>query len=54
VRWNGLLSAPFVVSQGVRQGGVLSPFLFNIYMYVDDFIKQLELSGTGYHVISMA
>ena len=41
-------SDPFVVSQGVRQGGVLSPFLFNIY--VDDLIKQLELSGTGCRV----
>jgi len=50
VRWNGVLSDPFVVSQGVRQNGVLSPFLFNIY--VDDLIKQLELelSGTGCHV----
>ena len=36
------------VSQDVRQGGVLSPFLFNIY--VDDLIKQLELLGTGCHV----
>ena len=48
MRWNGVLSDPLVVSQGVRQGGVLSPFFFSIY--VDDLIKRLELSGTGCHV----
>ena len=32
VRWGKLLSSPFTVSNGVRQGGILSPFLFNVYM----------------------
>ena len=27
VRWNGMLSEYFVVRQGVRQGGILFPFL---------------------------
>ena len=35
VRWNGQTSESFGVSSGVRQGGVLSPVLFAIY--VDDF-----------------
>ena len=48
VRWNGTLSAYFIVRCGVRQGGVLSPFLFNIY--VDDLIAELEASDIGCHV----
>ena len=28
VKWNGKLSEPFSVSNGVRQGGVLSPLFF--------------------------
>ena len=29
IRWNGAVSEPFCVSNGVRQGGVLSPVLFS-------------------------
>ena len=32
VIWNNCTSVPFTVCNGVRQGGVLSPFLFNIFM----------------------
>jgi len=32
VMWNGCVSRTFSVHKGVRQGGVLSPYLFNIYM----------------------
>ena len=31
VRWGSSVSSKFTVSNGVRQGGILSPFLFNIY-----------------------
>ena len=46
--WNGLLGTPFLLQCGIRQGGVLSPFLFAIY--VNDLIDKLRQSGFGlYH-----
>ena len=40
VRWKNQLSDGFSVSNGVRQGGILSPYLFCIYM--DDLSKKLN------------
>ena len=45
VRWNGCFSQIFDVCCGVRQGGVLSPVLFAIY--VDDIIVELKSSHEG-------
>jgi len=45
VRWNGVLSYSFTVLCGVRQGGVLSPLLFNVY--IDDLILRLESDRLG-------
>jgi len=45
VRWNHVFSDKFFVLGGVRQGGVLSPVLFNLY--VDELILQLEHDGYG-------
>ena len=51
VRWNGAFSSIFDIPCGVRQGGVLSPILFNIY--VDDIIKNLSNSQLGCSICNM-
>ena len=48
VKWDGYLGDWFGISAGVRQGGVLSPDLYNIY--VDGLIHILQSSGFGCYV----
>ena len=48
VRWSDHDSQVFCVSNGVKQGGVLSPVLFSVY--VDDLFKRLESNGVGCHI----
>ena len=48
VRWNNVLSLPFNVSNGVRQGGILSPHLFNAY--IDELSENLNMSRIGCHL----
>jgi len=45
VKWSGILSTCYKISSGVRQGGVLSPVLFNLY--VDDVLVDLQQSQLG-------
>jgi exonuclease III len=48
IRWGGFTSTCFSVTNGVRQGGVMSPVLFNVYM--DDLNKLLADSGVGCNI----
>ena len=45
VKWGTATSKLYKLSAGVRQGGVLSPFLFGIY--VDGVMSKLANSGLG-------
>ena len=45
IRWNNTMSDSFSVSNGVRQGGILSPYLFCVYM--DDLSKKLNNVNAG-------
>ena len=46
--WNGSLSEAFTVENGVKQGGILSPILFCVYM--DELLNRINNSGLGCHI----
>ncbi len=48
VRWDDSLSDVFCMKNGVKQGAVLSPGLFTLY--IDGLLKQLQQSRVGCHV----
>ena len=48
VLWNGKPSQTIHINQGVKQGGVLSLFLYNLY--VNNLLVELENSGLGARV----
>ena len=45
IRWGNTFSTFFCVSNGVKQGGIISPVLFNVYM--DDLSCVLHRSNIG-------
>ena len=48
VKWEHCLSSPVKVSNGVKQGGILSPILFTVYM--DKLLQRLCKSKLGCHI----
>jgi len=48
VNWNGCYSHTFNISNGVKQGGILSPILFCIYM--DELLFKLKVSNVGRYI----
>ena len=48
VKWGGARSSMFPIVNGTRQGSILSPALFAIY--VDDLLQELR-SHCGRHVL---
>ena len=48
VKWNNILTQQFDVTNGVRQGGVLSPLFFSLY--IDDLLEKLKNNGTGCNI----
>ena len=48
VRWGSIAGTKFGACNGVKQGAVLSPILFAVYM--DDLYSQLRDSGSGCHI----
>ena len=49
-KWNAAVSDSFKVPTGVKQGGILSPHLFIIY--VDELLNRLRKRGVGCHVLN--
>jgi Reverse transcriptase (RNA-dependent DNA polymerase) len=50
VRWNSRVSRVFTLQAGVRQGGVLSPLLFAIY--IDDMVDKITNENIGCFISS--
>ena len=48
IKWGSTTSEFFNVSNGVRQGGILSPYLFIVY--IDDLSNMLNSAGIGCHI----
>ncbi|XP_045539177.1 uncharacterized protein LOC123722186 [Papilio machaon] len=48
VKWSNMYSDPYKLECGVRQGGLTSPILFNLY--VNDLIVALSSQHVGCHV----
>jgi hypothetical protein len=52
IRWGEAISAPFSLQAGVRQGSVISPVLFSIY--VDDMLNKLGHYGCRFYGLSVS
>ena len=52
VKWGNQLSSHFVISKGTRQGGLSSPFLFNLFY--KDLIDMLSAFSGGITIGAMS
>ena len=52
IQWGQFITGGFTVSNGVRQGGILSPFLYNLY--VDSLSANLNSTGLGCRYLGIA
>ena len=48
VRWDNAISLEYNISNGVKQGGVMSPVLFAVYL--DELLLELKEVGLGCHM----
>ena len=48
IRWNNAITDYFTINNGVKQGGVLSPILFSLYL--DQLISRFRHIGLGSHM----
>ena len=48
VRWGEIVSKQFLLRNGVKQGGVLSPVLFPVY--IDNLLKTLKQRNIGCNI----
>ena len=48
MRWQNVYSECFGIAHGVRQGGVLSPYLFKLY--IKDFLKSVIGCNIGCNI----
>ena len=51
VTWSGVRSSSFSITNGTRQGSVLSPCLFSVFL--DELLKRLRHMGLGCHMGGM-
>jgi hypothetical protein len=48
VKWKDEIGEEFIVRQGVRQGGVMSPSLYKTY--INNLLLSVEDTGRGFHI----
>ena len=48
IKWGNCMSRAIKTSNGVKQGGILSPVLFTLYM--DELLLKLKKAGFGCHI----
>ena len=51
VKWGNAVSESFILSAGVRQGGVLSPILFSVY--IDNVLHRLNSHGCNLRSLNL-